>query len=85
MDSKKPEQLSEQELEKKAEVEKLRKKLADQKKELEEAQSNCNHPKEKVDFISVDGDQKSLRVICAICKKPLRYPSDNDLEENGFK
>lgn len=85
MDSNNSDRFSQEEKEKQAEVDKLKKSIAENKKELEEAQSNCNHSKEKLDFILTDGDQKSLRVICAICKKTLRYPSENDLEENGFK
>lgn len=66
------------------EAKRLRQQLKDTKQELEEIQEKCRHPKEELTFVETNGS-KNLKVCCAMCKKVLRYPSDNDLEENGYK
>lgn len=66
------------------EAKRLREQLKHTQKELEEVQEQCVHPKEELAFVETSSS-KNLRVRCAVCKKILRYPGENDLEENGYK
>ena len=66
------------------EAKRLQDQIKDVKQELKEVQDKCRHPKEELSFVE-EKDSQQLRVICSVCKKVLRYPGENDLEENGYK
>ena len=64
-------------------VEELLSNLTDNKKELDEIQSNCKHSEFT---ISDDPNETSfsLRKVCKVCKKVIGYPSDSELKEAGY-
>ena len=84
MDNKKNRNLTEVEKELKEKTEKLRDEISKQEHELKQVQESCAHSKESLKFVPKNGSS-SLMVTCDVCNKVLRYPTNNDLEENGYK
>lgn len=85
MDDDKKRSLTETEKELKDKAKNLQDEISKQEQELKQVQDACKHPKESLKFTSSEGGSSNLRVICEVCNKILRYPSTNDLEENGYK
>jgi len=76
--------LTEAETELKGKAKQLRDEISKQEQELKRVQETCKHPKEELKFVPSSGGS-NLKVMCEVCNKILRYPSENDLEENGYK
>jgi RNase P subunit RPR2 len=85
MNDKKNRSLTDTEKELKDKASKLRDDISKQTSELAQVQEKCTHPEEKLKFVPTANGSSSLRVTCEVCNKVLRYPSDNDLEKNGYK
>ena len=44
--------------------------------EIDEIQDSCNHKEEKLEFV----DGQKLRWVCVECKKPGRWPSQEETQ-----
>lgn len=70
---------------KKQKVEEIKESIKESKKELEEIQGNCKHEKQEVTLVSIESEaKKEARIICSVCEKILRYPTNEELKENGY-
>jgi phage host-nuclease inhibitor protein Gam len=62
-------------------VEDIKKEIKTLKEDIEEIQSNCEHPKTELKF---SNKEKRVIKICSECQKRVGFPTNEELKENGY-
>ena len=70
---------------KKQRVKQLKIEIKKNKELIEKEQEDCLHKKESLKVVELENKLKEPRIICEICEKILRFPTEQELKEDGFK
>tara|TARA_R110002167_G_scaffold259148_1_gene465645 strand:- start:147 stop:353 length:207 start_codon:yes stop_codon:yes gene_type:complete len=63
-------------------IENLNKKIKGLQKEINKIQEHCSHKDQDMSFV---GSSSSIMWVCKDCKKELRWPSQEDIDEFVMK